>query len=436
MALLTSSLKSAAEDIVQIAPVVTFAGATENDEQCLEVQMVNDTYDEVGVVSFDLLLPEGMHFLYEDFEGDRVPFTKKGKNISYDFSLFEPALQESGFTRYLLVPGGELRPITGKSGTFMYLYFETDASMAPGVYPILIQETVIGKSETEGLYPKLSASYVVVKAAADAENPLTTAADLNLSGMTGYWPSFVVEALNTDLAANTNLRSVNVSGTTEFGAELTVPENVVWQTATKGGLSRTFPAGQWSTVCLPFALSAEQVSAVKDKGCEIEQLSGFTEATSIVSFETATTMAANTPYIVKSNTAQQLFDGLEGVTIGDMSATTDIAKGKLTMKGTYELETLNSDASNTYYVYNAVDGNFVRVGSNATVKPFRAYMAVSGAGARVLNFSDGATGIVETPCLNNDGEVAVDKIYTLQGVNVKAATKGMYISKGKKYVVR
>jgi len=218
LALLMPNMRAAAEDMIQVAPLTTQAGVTENDEQYMEVQMVNDTYDEVGVLSFDLLLPEGIHFLYEDFEGDRVPFTKKGKNISYDFTLFEPTPQESGFTRYLLVPGGELRPITGKSGTFMYLYFTTDENMEPGIYPILMEQTVIGKSEVEGLYPAASASYIVI-----GDNPLKTGNDIDMSGLRGYIPSFVVEAINANIASNTSLEYIDLTGAEGLGADIVMP---------------------------------------------------------------------------------------------------------------------------------------------------------------------------------------------------------------------
>lgn len=220
IALLTPTVEAVAEDVIQVLPMATSVGVTEDDEQCLAVQMVNDSYDEVGVLSFDILLPEGVNFLYEDFEGERVPFTKKGKNISYDFSLFEPTLQESGFTRFLLVPGGELRPITGKSGTFMYLYFTTSEEIKPGIYPILMQETVIGKSEVEGLYPVPSASYIVV-----GDNPLKTDEDVDMSALKGYIPSFVVEAINADIASNTKLKYIDLTGADGLGADLVMPND-------------------------------------------------------------------------------------------------------------------------------------------------------------------------------------------------------------------
>lgn len=252
-----------AEDIIQVAPMTTFAGATEDDEQLLEVQMVNDTYDEVGVLSFDLLLPEGVRFLYEDFEGERVPFTKKGKNISYDFTLFDPTPQESGYTRYLLVPGGELRPITGKSGTIMYLYFETDADMAPGIYPILMQETVIGKSEVEGLYPVPSASYLVV-----GDNPLRTEQTVDMSGLKGYIPSFVVEAINADIASNTSLQYIDLTGATELGADLVMPSET----------ARIIVAEGSPLADLPYAVTATTTGVGKDAVGSCERGRGATSA--------------------------------------------------------------------------------------------------------------------------------------------------------------
>ena len=443
MVLMKPCTEAVAEDIVQIAPATTFAGATEDDEQYLEVQMVNDTYDEVGIVSFDLLLPEGIHFLYEDFEGERVPFTKKGKNLDYDFTLFEPTPQASGFTRYMLIPGGALRPITGKSGTFMYLYFEVDADMAPGVYPILIQETVIGKSETEGLYPTLSASYIVVKADKASASPIATASTLDLSGMTGYVPSFVVEQLNADMSANDNLALVNLSGATELGAELQTPANVLSVVGTTGSLERTFTSGYWSTVCLPFSLSATQVAALKADGVEIEQFAGFNATARSVNFETAETMEADQPYIVRCSSESSPFKSLTGVTLpADMEAGYTM-KGNMTFKGTYEPQTLDSDeeeGGTVYYAFDASNGAFVRIGKNATVLPFRAYMQLTGgSGARLLAVSHNGSDNSEPTAIESavtTADAAIGPVYTLQGVQAKGTAKGIYIQNGQKIVVR
>ena len=400
LVLMLPCIYASAEDIVQILPVTTFAGATEDDEQYMEVQMVNDTYDEVGIVSFDLLLPEGITFLYEDFEGERVPFTKKGKNITYDFSLFEPTLQASGYTRYLLVPGGQIRPITDKSGTFMYLYFEVDADMAPGVYPILIQETVIGKSETEGLYPEPSVSYIVIKANEGDASPLQTEAKVDLSAMTGYVPSFVVETMNEELAQNESLVAVDLSGATELGAALEVPENVAWFTSNAGGLQRTFTEGQWSTVCLPFGLSEELVGELKAAGVEIEEMADYDEAANELNFTAVDRMEANKPYIVKCP-ADMLtpFALLAGTSADKTFVPVADESGNVTMSGTFETLTLNSGNGVTYFVFDAADGEFVRIGSNATVPPFRAYVALTSqtSSSRLLvRHPDGTTTGVST----------------------------------------
>lgn len=431
LSLLLPCFQAVAEDIVQILPVTTFVGATEDDEQYMEVQMVNDTYDEVGIVSFDMLLPEGIHFLYEDFEGDRVPFTKKGSNITYDFSLFDPTVQASGYTRYMLVPGGKLRPITGKSGTFIYLYFEVDANMTPGVYPIYIQETVIGKSETEGIYPLPSVSYIVVKGDESDESPLENEADVNLSTLTGYMPSFVVESLNEELAANGNLSSLNLSGMMELGAELAVPENVVYAVGNTGGLKRTFDAGKKSTVCLPFGLDAAQVAAIKNGGCEVEKLKSYHADKGIVSFEPVTEMEANTPYLVTSETAKAVFDRIEGVTITDFQPTTDVAvEGGLSMIGSFESKTISSNETVSYYAFDATDGSFVRIGKNATVYPFRAYLALSGtAPARLYIGDDDTTDIGVNRQASLDGDT-----FNLQGMKVNTVEKGIYIKNHKKYI--
>ena len=276
----------------------------------------------------------------------------------------------------------------------------------------------------------MAASYVII----GEDSPLSSDANLDMSALEGYVPSFVVEAMNTDLAANANLVSLNLSGATELGAELQVPEDALWYTATKAGQTRVFPANQWSTVCLPFGLSSSQVDAVKAMGVEIEQLSSYEGNT--VKFEAVDEMTANEPYIVRSTTAQAPFASFSDVSVGELSPVA-ITKDNLTMTGVYEQATLNSDANTLYYIFNAADGKFSRVGSNVTVSPFRAYLNRTGDGARTLDVThDGgsATGITEL----DESAPASDSaaVYDLQGRRLRsnAEKSGIRVKQGKKYL--
>jgi len=330
----------------------------------------------------------------------------------------------------MFIPGGELRPIPVGEGVIMKLRYKTDATMTPGVYPIYMSNIKLVKSVTESITIPSVVSYVII-----GDN---TSASFDLSTLTGYVPSFVVEKLNEDMAANENLSIVDLSGATELGAELQTPENVVSVVGTTGTLNREFTAKYWSSVCLPFAVSAEQVATLNAGGVEIERFAGYDASTGSLQFEAVDAMEANTPYIVCSPTAQSPFTGLEGVTLskGDMNHT---VVGAMTFMGTFEGQTISSDKTATYYAFSATDGKFVRIGSNATVAPFRAYLKLAvNSGSRLLDVvhnGGDATAIEQPQAAAPTGDC---RRYTLQGIQqtTSSPAKGIVIENGLKRIVR
>jgi len=431
-----------AEDALQIRPCSVSAGLTDDDEVCLEVLLVNESFP-VANLQFDLLLPDGVEYSYWDY-GERIPFTKKGKKIDYDFDVQTNVLS-SGYTRFMFIPGGQMRPIENEDGVLLYLYINTAADLQPGVYPIKIDNINLDESVTHSLQITNVVSYLSVKDG--AVSPVTNDTKIDLSDMTGYVPSFIVEQLNADMAANENLSIVDLSGATGFGADLAIPENVVCATATQTTLNRTFIPAQWSTVCLPFAIDAEKVAAIKASGVEIEKLTAYNSGSNSVVFEAVSEMEANIPYLVKCEVgAVSPFKDLTGVTLAPGATPQDVVCDNVTMQGTFVKSTLNSSAETVYYAFNSTNGNFVRIGSNATVPPFRAYIILpSAATSRSLNVQHGPTDLtgISTP-LNEKERIETDgNVYDLQGRRVISAEdlhsslkKGMYIVNNKKLVIR
>lgn len=432
-----------AEDVLQIRPCTVSAGLTDDDEVCLEVLLVNESFP-VANLQFDLLLPAGVEYSYWDY-GERIPFTKKGKKIDYDFDV-QTNVMQSGYTRFMFIPGGEMRPIANEEGVLLYLYINTAPDLKSGVYPIKIDNINLDESVTHSLHISNVVSYLSVEDNS-GESPINTESTIDLSNMTGYVPSFIVEQLNVDMAANDNLSIVNLSGATDFGAEIVLPENVVCVTATETTLNRTFTPAQWSTVCLPFALSTEKVTAIKESGVEIEIFTSYNSGNNTVVFAPVSEMEANIPYLVKCEAGKESpFKNLTGISLAPDAAPQDVICGNMTMQGTYVKKTLNSSAETTYYAFNANDGKFVQIGSNATVPPFRAYMILpSPAGTRslkVVHGDDDTTGI--NAMANGDREeVNTNAIYDLLGRriyngnnSISSLKKGIYIVNNKKMVVK
>ena len=453
-ALVLGALSMTAENVIQVKPVVTKPGVTAADKATLYFEMTNEEANILSI-QFDIMLPEGMSF--------GTIFAYRGDNrYPYDLEVFEETgeksyehsvsynIQQDGYMR-IIVSSQKLNPIKDKSGVVLQARYTTDATMQPGIYPIIIKETVLGISGTERAETAaVAVSYVTVTA--DGTGSID-AADVDLSDFEGYMPSFVVRQLDADLQADEALRWLKVPETTVLGGELTVKDNVVYQIGTTGGLKRTFPGGgQRSTVCLPFGLNTDQVDAIKELGCEIESFAGYQASRKSIWFDPVKKMYAHKPYLVtvKDNAAVDLFDGIDGVDIAQPVEAGSVTWGDMSFKGSYETLSLTSDNSTTYYAYDAADGAFVRVGSNAMVPPYRCYMALDGGnGARQLIITDGyqedkpvvpvepedpeveePTG-VDSVNMNDNGNGVV---YDLQGRRVAQPTKGMYIKNGRKFI--
>lgn len=427
-----------AEDIIQVIPFQTTAGM-ESDEETTDFYItMNNSSADIWAFQIDIKLPEGMTFdedfpldfyIDEDTEYSRFPYTKKGKRLIFNHN--DPLLsrEKDGGWRTIVVSTDDDTRITGNSGILLKVFYNTDENMKPGIYPIYVRGTVMTITGTSDIKPVESSSYVII-----GDN---NASNLDMSSLTGYVPSFVVEQLNADMASNTNLAMVNLAGATELGAELVTPDNVVSVVGTTGTLKREFTATYWSTVCLPFALNATQVAALNDEGVEIEEFTDFDETAGTVTFEPVTTMEANTPYIVKSQTTQSPFTNLTNVNLSTAEMN-NVVVGKMAFIGTFEKQTLNSSTNTTFYAYNASNGNFVRIGSNATVPPFRAYLKLdNSAGARsfIVNHGDGeATGI----STQQQGCSKTGVRYNLLGIPQaeNSNVKGIHIQNGQKIVVR
>ena len=448
-ALVLGALSMTAENVIQVKPVVTKPGVTAADKATLYFEMTNEEPNILSI-QFDIMLPEGMSFGAIALERTRYPFTEdeftpEVKNYEHSVSY---NIQQDGYMR-IIVSSQKLNPIKGTSGVVLQARYTTNATMQPGIYPIIIKETVLGISGTQkAKTADVAVSYVTVT----ADGTAMQEADVDLSDFEGYMPSFVVSQLNADLEADEALRWLKVPETTVLGGELTVKDNVAYQIGTTGGLKRTFPGGQRSTVCLPFELNTDQVDAIKERGCKIESFAGYQASRESIWFDPVKMMVAHKPYFVTvtDNAAVDLFDGIDGVDIEQPVEAGSVTWGKASFRGAYEELKLTSDNSTTYFAYDAADGAFVRVGSDATVPAYRAYIAIDGVvEARQLVISDGyqedkpvvpvepedpeveePTG-VDSVNMNDNGNGVV---YDLQGRRVAQPAKGLYIKNGRKFV--
>ena len=200
-------------------------------------------------------------------------------------------------------------------------------------------------------------------------------------------------------------------------------------------LNRTFNADRWNPVCLPFAITAEQITKWFGEDSEVAEYIGDEESNGnvTVKFRKKTDgMNANTPYLLfpKKNVTVSKFPAVEIIT-------TDMPKSEGTIfdfVGTYTNQPKgSSEIKMGDYIVSG--GIFKKASGSNAIKAFRAYLRqrdVSNAKTVSMLFEDETTGISEL----KDNVVMPTVYYDLQGRRVIAPSKGIYIVNGKKVIIR
>jgi hypothetical protein len=220
-------------------------------------------------------------------------------------------------------------------------------------------------------------------------------------------------------------------------------------------VKRTIKANEWSTICLPFAMTAEQITSAFGTGVQVKDFNGIesmTEGDDIVAIEVkfndVNAIEANHPYVIKlTSKAITYEDGfiVEGVDIaptGELSVDKDETKVKVGSKWyTFYNSFVGTYVAGTTVPENGLflNGNQFWYSNGSTImKGFRGYFSfmdvlseVANASTRIgFNF-DETTGIKEIHGSNK----SVEGTYDLQGRKVEEPTnKGLYIVNGKKVV--
>ena len=269
-----------------------------------------------------------------------------------------------------------------------------------------------------------------------------------------------VGGLTTDINVDAFSFTVTIGAPADTRTVLDETSTVVPEPASGVNVrvKRTINAGEWSTICLPFAMTAEQVKTAFGEGVELADFNGInatyaddeTTVTDIkVKFNTVSAIEANHPYIIKVAAPISEF------TVDDV----DIIVEETPSVDKDEYRTGSGTKKDPYvYLYNSFVGSYV----NQTVVPdmclflsdnkfwysagatkmegFRAYFdfydvlaEVEGAGARISMLFDDPTSIKATLMSK---EQMTDKIFNMNGQLVTTPRKGVYIMNGKKMVVK
>lgn len=211
-------------------------------------------------------------------------------------------------------------------------------------------------------------------------------------------------------------------------------------------VKRTINANEWSTICLPFAMSEAQTKAAFGDDVQLAYFTGY-EITKVGSDVTGITInfedddlsegfSANYPYIIKTSKNITEFTLLATIAPHDVEETFKRGRNVVgSFIGTYQAETAVPE--NDLFLN---DNNFWYSKGKTKMKAFRAYFhfedvlaEAKNAAARigmVLN-EGGTTGISTIGVDTNEG-----KYYNLQGMPVEKPSRGLYIGNGRKIIIK
>lgn len=201
-------------------------------------------------------------------------------------------------------------------------------------------------------------------------------------------------------------------------------------------LNRTLVANKWNTLCVPFAISEEEIKANFGEGTLVEKFEAVNGNT--VNFADATSIEAGVPYLIKPTVAgtTYTFNGKE------VSADTPKIEGNadVTFKGIYS----PTDITNNGTVKAAgvtKDGKVLFVNAGSKTKAFRCFFTISDNTSitpAMLKVSIKGVETAINSIVMGNSNAADNAIYNLQGqrVNGNSLTKGIYIKNGKKFAVK
>lgn len=201
-------------------------------------------------------------------------------------------------------------------------------------------------------------------------------------------------------------------------------------------LNRTLVADKWNTLCVPFAISEEEIKANFGEGTLVEKLEAVNGNT--VNFADATSIEAGVPYLIKPTVAGTTYTFNGKDVIADAPKTEGNAD--VTFQGIYS----PTDITNGGTVKAAgvtEDGKVLFVNADSKTKAFRCFFTLNDNATispAMLKISIKGVETAINSIVMGNNNAADNAIYNLQGqrVNGNSLTKGIYIKNGKKFAVK
>lgn len=211
-------------------------------------------------------------------------------------------------------------------------------------------------------------------------------------------------------------------------------------------LKRTlYGDGGWNTLCVPFSLTAAQVTAAFGNDVELRKLSSIEGTT--LKFVSTDIITAGEPCLIKvaKDGSTYNFEGVATIAVANNKVyTSSMVSGDIQFLGIYspmDVVKVNPAGPSTgYYAFLGEGNKFFKAQAETKMKGFRAFFLVpnnvpSNALKAVIDGT--ATGIED---LVIDGVKANGRVYNLNGQYVgnslNGLQPGLYIQNGKKIVVK
>lgn len=377
-----SIISANAENVLAIVPTKVTPGT----EATLAVNMNNEF--QVYTIGIEITLPKGMTFKGGGRNGDAwtngttTILNAERTEYAFDAANKGNIIKNADGTQTLRLGCTGSDYVDGESGKLFDVKIVVDASVAPGVYPIVAEGVEIYDQSVHGVSLESHTSYIVVGDPTDAT--------LALSGIV---PSFVNEAL----ASETAIANLDLSGATALNGEvaytvgraLTVPA-VPADVKVVAGLN----GGTYGSLCSPVALPGVKCYTFTSAA---DGIATFTEVDNVPANE---------------------------VVIIDAAVNAKVAGASLV-----SVANGTADAGRLYV---APDGSELRRAKNSvTVPALRGTWDIAG-GSNLRIALDTPTGIKMIGTANE----VFGNTYDLQGRQVENAQNGVYVVNGKKQFVK
>lgn len=393
---MSRSLKKANTDIssnnnvIYIEPFAVAPGA----QTAISIKMKNTA--AIRGFQFDLYLPEGMTVIKSAkgriqgaLNANRLP-----EDDEHDLTFSQ---QQDGAIRFLCSSQYD-ETFTGNDGEIATLQVAVAENMVANDYPIVLKNIKLTETDISKFYTTEEVETTVTIGEVDTR--------------------VVLDETSTTVPANAT--GVNVR------------------------VRRTIAANEWSTICLPFAMTAAQVTDAFGSGVLLGDFNGYvynsTTDNITVNFNRVTAIAANHPYIIKVTEPTEEFtvDGVDIAPSTNLTINRGTSRKPQEMIGNYIAGT--KIANGCLFLNN---NNFCYSVGATEIGAYRAYFNFDDllpefednyAEARItITFDDEATGI-DASLTNSEKEKR--EVFNLKGTHVLHPKKGIYVKDGKKVVIK